>query len=78
MTPFLFSQAHFFYFCNTRLFLIFQNYSDIARHNIVLLHSGMALKSIRCTLTNEGDIFKAWREYNVKLLGLETTNLQKD
>ena len=34
MAPLLISQLHFFYFCNTCLFLQFQNYSDVTRGNI--------------------------------------------
>ena len=34
MTPLLIFQAHFFYFCNTCLFLKFRHSSDVARRNI--------------------------------------------
>ena len=47
MTPLLISQAHFFYFCNTCLFLKLRSSSYVARRNIFLLCSGICSKSIR-------------------------------
>ena len=37
----------FFYFCDTYLFLIFRNSSDVARRNIFLIIQRMASESIR-------------------------------
>ena len=48
VTPLLLSQAHFYHFCNTFLFLKFRNSSDVVRRiNYFLLYSDMASKSIR-------------------------------
>ena len=42
----------FFYFCNTCLFVTFRISSGVACPNIILLHSGMASKSIRYSITH--------------------------